>query len=54
LKVLKKENLWDSLTNCKLIINMLVEASTKDIFQAMNPETFGESKKVAQQGGNIA
>ena len=33
---------------------MLAEASTKDISQAVNPETFGESKKVAQQGGNVA
>lgn len=33
---------------------MLAEASTKDISQAVNPETFDESKKVAQQGGNVA
>ncbi|MFV7234922.1 hypothetical protein ACNO7W_05515 [Flavobacterium sp. ZB4R12] len=33
---------------------MLAEASTKDISQAVNPETFEESKKVAQQGGNVA
>ncbi|WP_417937340.1 hypothetical protein [Flavobacterium sp. ZB4R12] len=35
-------------------MNMLAEASTKDISQAVNPETFEESKKVAQQGGNVA
>lgn len=33
---------------------MLAEASTKDISQAVNPESFEESKKVAQQGGNVA
>ena len=54
LKGLKKENLRDNMTNTELILNMLAEASTKDISQAVNPETFGESKKVAQQGGNVA
>jgi hypothetical protein len=33
---------------------MLAEASTKDISQAVNPQTFDESKKVAKQGGNVA
>lgn len=54
LKGLKKENLRDNMTNMELILNMLAEASTKDISQAVNPENFEESKKVAQQGGNVA
>lgn len=54
LKGLKKENLRDNMTNTELILNMLAEASTKDISQAVNPETFEESKKVAHQGGNVA
>lgn len=54
LKGLKKENLRDNMTNTELILNMLAEASTKDISQAINPETFEESKKVAKQGGNVA
>jgi len=54
LKGLKKENLQDNMTNTELILNMLAEASAKDISQAVNPETFEESKKVAQQGGNVA
>jgi hypothetical protein len=54
LKGLKKENLRDNMTNTELILNMLAEASTKDISQAHNPETFEESKKVARQGGNVA
>lgn len=54
LKGLKKENLRDNMTNTELILNMLAEASTKDISQAENPETFEESAKIAQQGGKIA
>ncbi len=54
LKGLKKENLRDNMTNTELILNMLAEASTKDISVATNPETFEESKKVAAQGGNVA
>jgi len=54
LKGLKKENLRDNMTNTELILNMLAEASTKDISAATNPETFVDSKKVAKQGGNVA
>ncbi|NDV47149.1 hypothetical protein D0T49_08840 [Paludibacter sp. 221] len=54
LKGLKKENLRDNMTNTELILNMLAEASAKDISQATNPATFDDSKKVAQQGGNVA
>lgn len=54
LKGLKKENLRDNMTNTELILNMLAEASTKDISQSVIPETYEESVKVAQQGGKIA
>ncbi len=54
LKGLKKENLRDNMTNTELILNMLAEASTKDISQAVNPKSFDESKNVARQGGNVA
>lgn len=54
LKGLKKENLRDNMTNTELILNMLAEASTKDISVAVNPKDFEESKKVAKQGGNVA
>jgi len=53
-KGLKKENLRDNMTNTELILNMLAEASTKDISAAVNPKDFDESKKVAKQGGNVA
>jgi hypothetical protein len=54
LKGLKKENLRDNMTNTELILNMLAEASTKEISTATNPKDFDESKKVAKQGGNVA
>ena len=54
LKGLKKENLRDNMTNTELILNMLAEASTKDISQATNPKDLEESKIVASQGGNVA
>ena len=54
LKGLEKENLRDNMTNTELILNMLAEASTKDISQATDPRTFDENRKVAQQGGNVA
>jgi hypothetical protein len=54
LKGLKKENLRDNMTNTELILNMLAEASTKDISAAIGPKDFEESKVVAQQGGHVA
>ena len=42
------------MTNTELILNMLAEASTKDISAAVNPKDFEASKKVARQGGNVA
>jgi hypothetical protein len=54
LKGLKKENLRDNMTNTELILNMLAEASTKDISAATHPIDFEANKKVAQQGGNVA
>ncbi len=53
-KGLKKENLRDNMTSTELILNMLAEASAKDISQAVNPETFKQSREVAKQGGNVA
>lgn len=54
LKGLKKENLRDNMTNTELILNMLAEASTKDISKAVSPETFEDNVSVAKQGGNVA
>lgn len=54
LKGLKMENLRDNMTNTELILNMLAEASTKDISAAVEPKDFEASKHVAKQGGNVA
>ena len=53
-KGLKKQNLRDNMTSTELILNMLAEASTKDISQANNPKTFNQSKTIAAQGENVA
>jgi len=41
------------MTNMELILNMIAEASTKDISAAVEPQNFEESENVAQQGGNV-
>lgn len=53
-KGLKKENLRDNMTNTELILNMLAEASAKDISQATDPETLEDNMNVAKQGGTVA
>ena len=53
-KGLKKENLRDNMTNKELIMNMLAELSTKEISEAVQPDTFDEHKDVARQGGTVA
>lgn len=50
LKGLKKENLRDNMTNTELILNMLAEAATKDISQAVNPESLEDNKKSGLAG----
>ncbi len=51
---IKKIKNCEYMTNTELILNMLAEASTKDISQATNPKNYAQSKKVAKQGGAIA
>ena len=53
-KGLRKENLRDNMTNTELILNMLAEASTKDITEATDPRTLAAHKAVARQGSTIA
>lgn len=53
-KGLKKENLLDNMTNKELVLNMLVELSTKEISETNNPSTLPEYVDVAKRGGNIA
>lgn len=54
LKNLKKENLRDNMTNMELVLNMLAEATTKEISKKENPANFPESLDVAIKGGSIA
>lgn len=53
-KNLKKENLRDNMTNLELVLNMLAEATTKEISEKENPASFEESKGIARRGGTIA
>lgn len=54
LKGLKKENLRDNMSDLELVLNMLAEASTRDISQKEQPDGFAESRKVAHRGGKVA
>ncbi len=54
LKNLKKENLRDNMTDLELVLNMLAEASTTQISQKEQPETFEQNKQIAARGGKIA
>ena len=54
LKGLKKENLRDNMSDTELVLNMLAEASTRDISKEEQPEGFEESRKVARSGGEVA
>lgn len=54
LKGLKKENLRDNMSDLELVLNMLAEASTRDISQREQPDGFAESRKVAHRGGKVA
>lgn len=53
-KWLKKQSLRDNMTNLELILNMLAEASTTEISQTENPESFDHSKNIAKRWGKVA
>ena len=54
LKGLKKENLRDSMSDLELVLTMLSEATTKEISEVQQPETFEENIRVARSGGQVA
>lgn len=54
LKGLKKENLRDNMTNKELIMSMLAELSTKEISEAVQPQTLDDHEDVAKRGGGVA
>jgi hypothetical protein len=53
-KRLKKENLRDNMSTLELVLNMLAEATTTEISKGREPETFDESRQIAQEGGSVA
>lgn len=53
-KGLKKENLRDNMSNKELVMNMLAELSTKEISEAVQPESMKEHEEVAKRGGGVA
>ena len=53
LKSLKKESLRDNMTNFKLALNTLAEATTTEISKQHQPKTPEENRKVAASGGSI-
>lgn len=53
-KGLKKENLRDNMTNKELVLSMLAELSTKEISEAVQPQTLPEHASVAKRGGGVA
>ena len=53
-KGLKKENLLDNMSNKELVMSMLAELSTKEISEAVQPQTLHEHESVAKRGGGVA
>lgn len=54
LKGLKKENLRDNMSDLELVLTMLSEATTKEISEVQQPETFEDNVRVARSGGKVA
>lgn len=54
LKGLKKENLRDNMSDLELVLTMLSEATTTEISKQQKPQTFEETRRIAQRGGAVA
>lgn len=50
----KNQNLRDHMDDLELIFTMLGERVTTEISQQEDPETFEESRQIAQRGGKVA
>ena len=50
----QERGLRDNMTNLELILNMLAEASTKEISEKKQPKGLKKNKRVARQGGTVA
>lgn len=53
-KNLRKENLRDNMSTLELVLNMLAEATTTELTNAVNPDGLEENKQIARRGGSIA
>ncbi len=53
-KGLTKENLRDNMTNIELALNTLAEVATTEYSRQSNPQSMAESKRIAQEGGDVA
>lgn len=42
------------MSNLELVLNMLAEATTKEISESEDPSTFTESEDIAKEGGATA
>ncbi len=54
LKSLKKENLRDNMSDLELVLNMLAEATTTELYKTQEPKNFKENVQIAQKGGKVA
>ncbi len=54
LKGLKKQNLRDNMSDVELALNRVAEVASTAISKKRQPETFGQNKQVAQEGGKVA
>ena len=53
-KGLTKQNLRDNMTNIELALNTLAEVATTEYSRQSTPQTMEESKRIAQEGGDVA
>ena len=54
LKGLKKESLRDNMSTTELVLNMLAETATRELFEAEKPDGLNQNISVAKKGGKIA
>ncbi len=53
-KGLRKENLWDNMTNTEFALNLLAEVSATEPSKNRKPKGFAQTKDVTVAGGRIA
>ena len=53
-KGLRQESLRDNMTNIELMLNGLAEAAATEISHERNPQGYGETAAIANEGGEVA